>query len=449
MNDGLSRRNPEIPLSDDNASNTCPKCGGESICGGLGVMRFDVPIEDARFGKLFRCPNYPLEQDEERKAKLRRMSNLDAYRDKTFDNFLTDRPGLVYAERQSLELAFQIAVNFATDPRGWLLLEGNYGSGKTHLAAAVGNIRLSRGDMVLFITTPDLLDHLRNTYSPSADIDYDEMFDRIRNAPLLILDDLGAENPSSWALEKLFQLLNYRYSHRLATVITTNTNLDMLDPRIRSRLLDEGLIHRAKIVAPDYRTDVQNQYEQITNLALYHSMTFDSFVIHSKFTPGERKKVETALVKAQKYAHRPHGWLFITGEYGCGKTHLAAAIAHHQQEAGMNVTFVTVPDLLDHLRVTFNPSSPVSFDRRFQLVRNAPLLVLDDLGTESASPWAREKLFQILDYRYVAHLLTVITSVQAIEQLDKRIATRLVDVRLCQVVDLFQVPGYSRVISRK
>jgi len=415
----------------------------------LGVIRYDVPIEDARFGKLFRCPNYPLEQDVERKAILRRISNLDAYIDKTFENFSTNRPGLVYAEHQSLELAFQVAVKFAAEPSGWLLLEGNYGSGKTHLAAAVGNVRLSRGDIVLFITTPDLLDHLRNTYSPSADMDYDETFDRIRSVPLLILDDLGAENPSSWALEKLFQLLNFRYSRRLPTVITTNTNLDMLDPRIRSRLLDEGMIHRAKIVAPDYRTDVQNQYEQITNLALYSGMTFESFVIHNKFTPGERKKVETALMIAQKYAHKPHGWLFITGEYGSGKTHLAAAIAHHQQQLGINVTFVTVPDLLDHLRVTFSPAAPVSFDRRFQLVRNAPLLVLDDLGMESATPWAREKLFQILDYRYVAYLLTVITSVQSIEQLDKRIATRLVDKRLCKEINLSQVPEYSRVITRK
>ena len=43
-------------------------------------------------------------------------------------------------------------------------LEGAYGCGKTHLAAAVGNYRLEKGDQVLFITMPDLLDHLRASF---------------------------------------------------------------------------------------------------------------------------------------------------------------------------------------------------------------------------------------------------------------------------------------------
>ena len=100
----------------------------------------------------------------------------------------------------------------------------------------------------------------------------------------------------------------------------------------------------------------------------------------------------------------------LLGNYGSGKTHLAAAIANVQQERGAQVVFVTVPDLLDYLRVTFSPNSTGSFDRRFQTVRSAPLLVLDDLSTESATAWAKEKLFQLLNHRYVAGLPTVITS---------------------------------------
>ncbi len=449
MGDGISPGNMPTSLTGDDSPQVCPKCGRDPICGGLGVIRFDVPVEDSRFGKLFRCPNHPLEQDTERQERLRRISNLGVFGDKSFDNFTTDRPGLAYSERQSLDMAYRIAVNFAVDPKGWLLLEGNYGSGKTHLAAAVGNARLTRGDMVLFITTPDLLDHLRNTYSDSTEMQYDEMFDRVRSAPLLILDDLGSENPSSWALEKLFQLLNHRYSHHLPTVITTNANLDTLDPRIRSRLLDEGMIHRAKIVAPDYRTSMQNQYEQLTNLAAYQEMTFETFDVRRKLTPDERTNLEKALAVAQEYARSPRGWLIFMGSFGSGKTHLAASIAHQQQEMGINVSFVTAPDLLDYLRLTYSPSAPVSFDQRFQLVRNAPLLVLDDLGTENATPWAKEKLFQILDHRYVSRLPTVITTAKTIEQIEPRIASRIADVRLCHIFALWNVPEYSSRINRK
>jgi len=437
-----------MPTSSSTDDGLCSKCGLDPICGGLGVIRYDVPIDDPRFGKLFRCPNHPVERDVERQERLRRISNLGAYADKTFESFIVQRPGLAASEQQSLEMAFRVAASFAADPHGWLLLEGHYGSGKTHLAAAVGNARLAKGDPVLFVTTPDLLDHLRNTYNASAEMEYDELFDRIRSAPLLILDDLGVENPSAWALEKLFQLLNHRYSHQLPTVITTNASLDTLDPRIRSRLLDTELIHKIKISAPDYRTSVLNQNYQLSNLALYRDMTFETFDTRRKVTPEERANLEKALAVARSYAENPEGWLTFTGIYGCGKTHLAAAIAHHQQQAGTNVVFVTVPDLLDHLRLTYGPGAPVSFDQRFHMVRNAPLLILDDLGTENATSWAKEKLFQIVDYRYVGGLPTVITTPNTVESMDARIRSRLMDRRRCMIFAIIG-PDFPSRINRR
>ncbi len=86
--------------------------------------------------------------------------------------------------------------------------------------------------------------------------------------------------------------------------------------------------------------------------------------------------------------------------FGCGKTHLGAAIANYRASEGFSPMFIVVPDLLDHLRSTFNPSSETSYDRRFEEVRSAPLLVLDDLGTQAATPWVKEKLYQLFNYRY-------------------------------------------------
>src|SRR5690606_28150228 len=253
---------------------------------------------------------------------------------------------------------------------------------------------------------PDLLDHLRGTYGPSSEIGYDEMFDRVRNAPLLILDDLGVENPSHWAQEKMFQLLNYRYSRRMPTVITTNADLDMLGPRVRSRLLDESMIHRVRITAPDFRTPVQSQRDRLSNLTLYSDMTFDNFDVSTNAVPEDRQNLERALAVARSYAQSPQDWLVFMGAYGSGKTHLAAAIANELQQRGTEVVFVTVPDLLDYLRMTYNPGTTTTFEGRFQAVRNASVLFLDDLGTESATPWAKEKLFQIINHRYVARLPT-------------------------------------------
>lgn len=443
MENGIRAGNSPISSNTDGAPGACPLCGSDDvICNGLGVIHYDVPLDDERFGKLFRCPSFPASLDLQRQEAVRKFSNLAFHSDRTFANFDTGLK-LPMAERNSLEMAYSVAFSFAQEPVGWLLLEGTYGCGKTHLAAAVGNYRLAKGDLVLFVTAPDLLDHLRSTYGPTPEASYEETFERFRSAPLVILDDLGVENPSPWAQEKLFQLLNHRYSARLPTVVTTNADLDNLDERVRSRLLDTNLIRRVRISAPDYRSSVQNERKQLaSNLKLYSAMTFDTFDTHGQLLPEERKNLQKALRIAQAYAETPKDWLVFIGTYGCGKTHLAAAIAHSLQARGVNVMFLTAPDLLDHLRVTFSPESNVTFDARFHAVRNAPFVVLDDLGMESATPWAKEKMHQLLDHRYITELPTVITTAREIESFDGHIQSRILDERRCTVFGI-ETPSYS------
>ena len=89
---------------------------------------------------------------------------------------------------------------------------------------------------MLFAVVPDLLDHLRATFDPAKGVDYDERFEQIRRADLLILDDLGTENTTPWAREKLFQIFNHRYNERSATVVTSNHDIYEIEDRVRSRL---------------------------------------------------------------------------------------------------------------------------------------------------------------------------------------------------------------------
>ena len=86
-----------------------------------------------------------------------------------------------------------------------------------------------------------------------------------------------------------------------------------------------------------------------------------------------------------------------------------------------------MPDLLDHLKASFAPDSPDTYEERFELLRTVDLLILDDLGTECATPWAREKLYQLVNHRYVRRLPLVVTSNVAPEALDGRIHSRLCD----------------------
>ncbi len=83
-------------------------------------------------------------------------------------------------------------------------------------------------------------------------------------------------------------------------------------------------------------------------------------------------------------------------------------------------------------RATFSPESGTTLDRRFDEIKSAPLLVLDDLGTQNMTPWVQEKLYQLFNYRYTAQLPTVITTSDDPEEMDPRIMSRLQDTRLCQ-----------------
>ncbi len=411
------------------------------ICGGLGWISADVPVGHPLFGKLAPCPHRRAELD--RSTAQRVWTDLGPLRSLTLENFQPEGHAVTVEQRASLRNAVDCVQRFIDEPRGWLYIRGGYGCGKTHLVAAIANACLARGTPVMFVNVPDLLDYLRAAYSPASDETYDQRFNDVRDAPILILDDLGTQNATPWAEEKLYQILNTRYIAKRPTVITTNLDLDDLDPRLRSRLSDLDLVRKLSILAPDFRRNpIEQGQSSMSSLALYHDKTFETFETHpAELSREEFASLKEALRLAKSFAQHPQDWLMFLGGYGVGKTHLAAAIANYQAERGYPAMFVVVPDLLDHLRAAFSPDARTSFDQRFEEVRTASLLILDDLGTESATPWAREKLYQIINHRYVARLPTVITSSLPTDDLDPRMRTRILDQTRCIVFPL-GVPSY-------
>ena len=378
------------------------------------------------------------------RERLFSLSNLDELKDLTFESFeRRGRKGLGDLHATAIEMAFNQSRVYAQSLNGWLLLEGSYGCGKTHLAAAIANFAVSMGVPTLFLTVPDLLDMLRFAYG-AEDTTFERRFDEIRNAKLLILDDFGTQNATGWAQEKLFQIINYRYINKLPLVVTTNLNLTEIEGRIRSRLQDPELVSDVRINAPDYRRPTDDMgHSALSSLDLLANKTFGNLDERrdEALSAAEVKSLEKALKAAHRYAEKPKGWIIFMGSYGCGKTHLAAAIANYRASLGAPPLFIMVPDLLDHLRATFSPKSDVSYDRRFDEIRTSPLLVLDDLGTQSMTPWVREKLYQLFTYRYNAELPTVITTADTLDEIDARIRSRMLDKRLCTIYGI-TVPAY-------
>jgi DNA replication protein DnaC len=204
-----------------------------------------------------------------------------------------------------------------------------------------------------------------------------------------------------------------------------------------------------------------------SNLGPLTRLTFDNLIQQGRSSnPRNQETFALCVAAAREFADEPRGWLVLLGPSGCGKTHIAAAVANRCIQQGRPALFVVAPDLLDHLRASYNPTrlagstasgsgldggqagaeavpgEELPYDQFFEQVRNAAVLTLDDLGAQSATPWAQEKLFQLINHRFNSQAPTVVTTALELEDLDERLASRLSDPTLSRVFRLG--PGRSR-----
>jgi DNA replication protein DnaC len=427
-----SSGSPEEPGSGDRGADTCP------ICRGTRFVHPALPSGESDYSRLIPCICTRDDIQKRKMARLQAISNLGNLLKLTFDSLIPSGRSSDPGSQKLFQLALDEIRKFAENPQGWIVLVGPVGSGKTHLACAVANYRISMGQSAFYITAAELLDHLRSAYSPSSDIEYDELFEQIKNSPLLILDNMNYSATTAWSKGKLDQLLEHRFNGRLPTLITTGMSVEEFSSDYAGHINDPEV---SKVLILKKESSSLQSLDSL-DLELLKNMRFSNFDSKRLSLPEDvRQNLEQAYSIARDFARAPQGWLIYQGLNGCGKTHLSAAIANELRESGKEVLFIVVPDLLDHLRASFGPESRVSYDALFEKIKKIPVLVLDDFGEHSATSWAQEKLYQLINYRYNARLATVITTCLNLDEIENRVSSRMVDPSISMVWNII-APDY-------
>ena len=176
-------------------------------------------------------------EQQERIKKIIGASGVGArFMNRTFDKFNT-----LPENSTAYRTAIGYASNFAqlqADPtaqeKNGLLFTGPKGTGKTHLAAAIANKLMNDGVPVLFATMIDLLGKIKSSFDAAKNngISEESILRIYKTVDLLIIDDIGKERPTGWALEKIYQIINARYEDYKPIIFTSNYSADELVKRM-------------------------------------------------------------------------------------------------------------------------------------------------------------------------------------------------------------------------
>lgn len=129
-----------------------------------------------------------------------------------------------------------------------LLIYGPKGTGKTHMAAAIANDLLRQGVPVVFATMIDLLAKIKDSFDRNQGASEEEILRLYKTCDLLIIDDLGKEQPTEWALAKIYQIINARYEDYRPIVVTSNYSpqelVDRMTPKGGDRITADATVDR-------------------------------------------------------------------------------------------------------------------------------------------------------------------------------------------------------------
>ncbi len=221
---------------------TCSKCKGLDRC------PYDIPglfkyayVDDNIIKFAFKKCHYKEKNDKDNKYQENVFSNALPLeiREASFKNIYKDDANRLEAIKELKK--FYDEYQKDSHIMG-LYLNGSFGSGKTYLIAALFNELAKKGYQSVITYFPEFLRSLKANFDDSEVYNY--QFDRVKYAPLLLIDDIGAETLSLWARDEVLQtILQYRMEEKLPTFFTSNLNMEELEKHL---LINNGSDNEVK-----------------------------------------------------------------------------------------------------------------------------------------------------------------------------------------------------------
>lgn len=187
----------------------------------------------------------------------------DKFLDQTFETFQTTRDN-----ERALKLCRRYADGFSemVNRNQGLLFWGDVGTGKTFAAACIANALLDKKTPVVMTSFVKLLEKMQNFNE-----DDNKLISQLNKAKLLIIDDLGAERSTDFALEKVYNIIDSRYRARLPMILTTNLDLeemkrvtDIRYSRIYDRIFE--VCYPVKFTGASFRkVEANRRYREMKN----------------------------------------------------------------------------------------------------------------------------------------------------------------------------------------
>lgn len=178
---------------------------------------------------------------ENRAMKMQRIMGRSGIRELhmncSFDNYRVENEG----QRKALAAARKYAEEFEGSIASFVF-SGRPGTGKNHLAAAIGNDLILRGKSVLIVTVADLMSNMKGTFSGTSDITEERLLHDLSSVDLLVIDEIGMQSESRYEKVIINQIVDRRSSSKRPTGMLSN-----LDPAGMNALLGERVMDRMRL----------------------------------------------------------------------------------------------------------------------------------------------------------------------------------------------------------